>query len=194
HIVLIDDMSPDEAIARHLQMLSRLPFVDVVVNDVNLGFVGSINRALEFVPHGDVLLLNADTIVPPGFVRRLRQAAQSSSKIGTVVPLSNNSSISDFPIPHQANPLGSYEDVIELDLLSPGANRDLVVDLPSGTGFCLYITRACIDAVGHLSETFERGYLEDIDFCLRAREQGFRNICAPNVYVGHAGSRSFGEA
>jgi hypothetical protein len=110
------------------------------------------------------------------------------------VPLSNNSSVSDFPIPHQANPLGSYEDVIELDGLAQRANHDLVVDLPSGTGFCLYITRACIDAVGHLAETFERGYLEDIDFCLRAREQGFRNICAPSVYVGHAGSRSFGEA
>jgi O-antigen biosynthesis protein len=193
-IVLIDDMSPDEAITRHLQTLSRLPFVELIVNEANLGFVGSINRALEFVPHGDVLLLNADTIVPPGFVGRLRQAARGSSGIGTVVPLSNNSSISDFPIPHQANPLGSYEDVIELDLLAQRANRDLVVDLPSGTGFCLYITRACIDAVGHLAETFERGYLEDIDFCLRAREQGFRNVCAPSIYVGHAGSRSFGQA
>src|SRR5262249_41037716 len=70
---------------------------------------------------------------------------------------------------------------------------DLVVDLPNGTGFCLYISRACIAAVGHLAETFERGYLEDIDFCLRGREQGFRNVCAPNVYVGHAGSRSFGD-
>jgi GT2 family glycosyltransferase len=193
-IMLIDDMSPDEAITRHLQTLARLPFVELIVNEVNLGFVGSINRALELTADDDVVLLNADTIVPPGFVRRLRQTAQGSPDIGTVVPLSNNSSISDFPIPHQANPLGSYEDVIELDRLAQHANCDLVVDLPSGTGFCLYITRACIDAIGHLAEIFERGYLEDIDFCLRAREQGFRNVCAPSIYVGHAGSRSFGEA
>jgi GT2 family glycosyltransferase len=193
-IVLIDDASPDGAIAQHLQILSRLPFVDLIVNEVNLGFVGSINRALESVPHGDVLLLNADTIVPPGFVDRLRQAAHSTSDIGTVVPLSNNSGISDFPVPHHANALGSYEDVVEIDSLAQSANSDLIIDLPNGTGFCLYITRACIAAVGHLAEAFERGYLEDIDFCLRGREKGFRNVCAPNVYVGHAGSRSFGEA
>jgi GT2 family glycosyltransferase len=193
-LVLIDDMSPDEAIARNLQTLAHLPFVELIVNEANLGFVGSVNRALATIHNSDVLLLNADTVVPPGFVRRLQQAAQSSSDIGTVVPLSNNSSISDFPNPHQANPLGSYEDVIALDQLAQRANRDLVVDLPSGTGFCLYISRACIDAVGHLAEIFERGYLEDVDFCLRARERGFRNVCAPSIYVGHAGSRSFGEA
>jgi GT2 family glycosyltransferase len=192
-LVLIDDMSPDEAIARNLQTLAHLPFVELIVNEANLGFVGSVNRALATIHNSDVLLLNADTIVPPGFVRRLRRAAQSAVDIGTVVPLSNNSSISDFPIPHQANPLGSYADVIELDRLAQRANRDLVLDLPSGTGFCLYITRGCIDAVGHLAEVFERGYLEDVDFCLRARERGFRNVCAPSIYVGHAGSRSFGE-
>jgi GT2 family glycosyltransferase len=193
-VVLIDDASPDGAIRQHLRILSRLPFVDLIVNEVNLGFVGSINRALEFVPHCDVLLLNADTIVPPGFVGRLRQVAHSTSNIGTVVPLSNNSGISDFPVPHHVNALGSHEDVVEIDRLAQSANSHLIVDLPNGTGFCLYITRACIAAVGHLAETFERGYLEDIDFCLRGREKGFRNVCAANVYVGHAGSRSFGEA
>jgi hypothetical protein len=44
-----------------------------------------------------------------------------------------------------------------------------------------------------LSENYSRGYLEDVDFCLRARLHGFRNVCAPSVYVGHAGSRSFGK-
>ncbi|HLN11046.1 MAG TPA: hypothetical protein VK281_19085, partial [Xanthobacteraceae bacterium] len=52
--------------------------------------------------------------------------------------------------------------------------------------------RPCLDAVGILSEDFDRGYLEDVDFCLRARQLGFRNVCAPSVYVGHAGSKSFG--
>jgi GT2 family glycosyltransferase len=55
------------------------------------------------------------------------------------------------------------------------------------------VTRACLDAVGVLSSRYDRGYLEDVDFCLRAREHGFRNVCAPSVYVGHAGSRSFGS-
>jgi hypothetical protein len=55
------------------------------------------------------------------------------------------------------------------------------------------VTRACLDHVGKLSDDFGAGYLEDADFCLRARELGFRSICAPSVYVGHAGSKSFGS-
>ena len=66
-----------------------------------------------------------------------------------------------------------------------------MVDLPTGVGFCLYVTRACVEAVGPLSETYSRGYYEDVDYCLRAREAGLRNVCATGVYVGHAGSRSF---
>jgi GT2 family glycosyltransferase len=193
-VLIVDDASPDPTITEHLRSLVHLPLVEVIFNDVNLGFVGSINRALASRPDGDVLLLNADTLVPPGFVRRLQRAAQGAGDVGTVVPLSNNSGISDFPAPFHANPLGSYEDVVDLDRLAQRANYDLLIDIPNGTGFCLYITRACLSSVGHLAETFERGYLEDVDFCLRARERGFRNVCAPSVYVGHAGSRSFGEA
>ncbi len=65
------------------------------------------------------------------------------------------------------------------------------IDIPSGTGFCLYVTRACLDAIGGLATEFRNGYLEDADFGLRAREAGFRNVCAPSVYVAHLGSRSF---
>jgi hypothetical protein len=49
------------------------------------------------------------------------------------------------------------------------------------------------ECVGFLSNDYERGYFEDVDFCLRARRLGFRNVCAPFVFVGHAGSRSFGK-
>jgi hypothetical protein len=63
--------------------------------------------------------------------------------------------------------------------------------LPNGIGFCLYITRACLDAVGNLPDLYSRGYYEDVEFCLKAREIGFRNVCATGVFVGHAGARSF---
>ena len=71
------------------------------------------------------------------------------------------------------------------------ANGGGAIVLPTGIGFCLYIRRACIDAVGPLSDLYTRGYYEDVEFCLRARETGFRNVCATGVFVGHAGARSF---
>ncbi|MEO8883626.1 MAG: glycosyltransferase [Devosia sp.] len=190
-VLIVDDASPEPAISNFLKSLSSYSHVDVLTNPINLGFVGSVNRALAQLHRCDVILLNADTLVPPGFIDRLAATARTSPEIGTVVPLSNNSEISDFPISHHNNRLGTRGDVIRLDRIAASCNHGEVVDLPNGTGFCLYITRACLDALGGLSENFHRGYLEDIDFCLRARERGFRNVCAPSVYVGHAGSRSF---
>lgn len=190
-ILIVNDATPDPAIARYLSSLGSHKHVEIQTNPINLGFVASVNMALSQVPLGDVVLLNADTLVPPGFVARLAHAAHSSSDIGTVVPLSNNSEISDFPLPYRNNPLRTHLDVIQLNRIVSRCNPEKVVDLPNGTGFCLYVTRACLDAVGQLSESFHRGYFEDIDFCLRARERGFRNVCAASVYVGHAGSRSF---
>ena len=45
--------------------------------------------------------------------------------------------------------------------------------------------------MGPLSEIYQRGYYEDVEFCLRARERGFRNVCATGVFVAHAGAKSF---
>ncbi|WP_456632996.1 glycosyltransferase family 2 protein [Bradyrhizobium sp. USDA 10063] len=190
-ILAIDDASPEPELRRYLQELVAASTIDLVVNAVNLGFVGAINRALKEVPTGDVVLLNSDTIAAPGFVDRLAAVARSAPNIGTVTPLSNNGDIFSFPMPNDANPMPRYEQMLEIDRVAGIASGGDAIDVPSGIGFCLYITRACLDAVGGLSETFERGYLEDVDLCLRARAKGFRSVCAPSVYVGHHGSKSF---
>jgi GT2 family glycosyltransferase len=190
-VLAVDDASPDPAIRRYLELLAGRKLIDLLVNAQNLGFIGSVNRALAEVIQGDVILLNADTLVPPGFVERLATAAYSQTDIGTATPLSNNGDIFSFPRPGLVNPMPTYDDMVALDRAAATANATVVVDTPTGIGFCLYITRSCLDAVGGLSERFERGYLEDVDFCLRAREQGFRNVCAPSVYVAHHGSKSF---
>ena len=144
---------------------------EVMVNGRNLGFIGSVNSALERIKQGDILILNSDTIVPRGFIDRLADAARSSPDIGTVTPLSNNGEFVSFPMPNRANPVASRNEIERLDTISAKTNSGKIIDIPSGIGFCLYITRACLDEVGALSEDFARGYLEDVDFCLRARER-----------------------
>jgi O-antigen biosynthesis protein len=189
--ILVNDATPDPRIENYLVELGHQPGFELLTNATNLGFVGSVNRALERTAAGDVVLLNSDTIVPPGFLERLAAAAHFSADIGTVMPLSNNGDLAGFPVPNTVTPIGSHQEVTRLDAIAAQTNAGQVIDIPNGIGFCLYITRACLDAVGLLSEDYDRGYLEDADFCLRAREAGFRNVCAPSVYVGHAGSRSF---
>lgn len=190
-ILAIEDASPEPELQRRLSELAARGTIDLLVNETNLGFVGAINRALEHVLAGDVVLLNSDTVVPPDFVERLADVAHSAPDIGTVTPLSNNGDIFSFPLPNNLNPMQSYEGILEIDRTASVANAGVVTDVPSGIGFCLYVTRDCLNAIGALSENFERGYLEDVDLCLRARGKGFRNVCAPSVYIGHHGSKSF---
>lgn len=191
-LILIDDDSKDSSIKRLVQALAKKPRVRLLTNKHNLGFADSVNRGLAESGAGDVILLNADTIVPPGFIARLEAAARRTPDIGTITPLSNNGELTSFPVPFRSNPLGSYDEVCALDAAAAKANAGRLVDMPNGIGFCLYVTRACLKAVGALSDAFHRGYFEDVDLCLRAGELGFRNVCAADVYVGHAGSRSFG--
>ena len=191
--IVINDASPDEQIRSYLRGLAHKSGFAVLENEKNLGFVGSVNRALAHAAPGDVVFLNSDTLPPPGFVEQLSAAAHVDPSIGTVTPLSNHGEFTSFPLPFKQNELPELNRVLQLDGIARTVNHQRVVDLPSGIGFCMYVTQACRDTVGNLSDTMYRGYLEDVDFCLRAREFGFRNVCAPSVFVGHAGSRSFGD-
>jgi len=191
-LIVIDDASPNRELRVWVDLQAALRKIELIRNERNLGFAVSVNRALALCPNGDVLLLNSDTLAPPSSLDRLAEVAYSTRDIGTVTPLSNNGELTSFPQPYVVNPLGSPKEVARIDALALQANGAASVDLPNGIGFCLYITRACLDAVGPLPEIYARGYYEDVEFCLRAREKGFRNVCAVGVYVGHAGARSFG--
>ena len=177
-LIVIDDASPNPGLRVWLDFQAASRKIEFIRNERNLGFAVSVNRALALCPDGDVLLLNSDTLAPPSSLDRLAEVAYSTQDIGTVTPLSNNGELTSFPQPYVVNPLGSPEEVARLDALALQANGAASVDLPNGIGFCLYITRACLDAVGPLPEIYARGYYEDVEFCLRAREKGFRNVCA----------------
>jgi O-antigen biosynthesis protein len=191
HITVIDDCSPDADIRTLVEDGAARGMFTLVRNEENLGFARSVNRALARVVQSDVLLLNADTILPRESIDRLALAAYSEPGVATVTPLSNNGEYTSFPKPNVRNALPTKEELFALDEIATATNGRGIIDLPSGVGFCLFITRECLEEVGLLSEAYSRGYFEDVDYCLRAREIGFRNVCATGVYVGHAGTRSF---
>lgn len=191
-ILVVDDASPEPEMRPLLDRFAAAGAIRLLTNSRNLGFVRAVNRALDEVKRGDVVLLNADTVAPPGFLDRLIAASRLEPNVGTVTPLSNNGEFTSLPKPFVENPLPTQAEIDRLDQLAAQVSAGTLHDIPSGIGFCMLITRPCLDALGGLDSGIERGYLEDVDFCLRARAAGFRNVCAPFVYVGHAGSRSFG--
>jgi GT2 family glycosyltransferase len=106
--------------------------------------------------------------------------------------MSNNGSLTAYPVGGESR-VEPAEGRI-LDGLFRRLHAGQTIDLPSGAGFCLYIKRACLDAVGDFDEAaFGRGQGEDNDFCLRAAALGWRHVGAMDTFVRHAGGGSFGS-
>jgi GT2 family glycosyltransferase/glycosyltransferase involved in cell wall biosynthesis len=197
-VLVINDASPHAGLNTYVDALEQerheVPLA-VLRNDVNLGFVGTVNRGLQRTT-GDVVILNADTVVTAGWVDRLRDAATAEPDVATVTPLSNFGSICTLPrsvIEHFALD-GERPRIDECARFIREHSLRHRPEVITGVGFCMYVTRAAIDACGLLDEgTFGRGYGEEVDFCLRATRLGFRHLVEDSTFVFHHGGVSFGE-
>ncbi len=195
-LLLIDDASTDAGIAPLLAMASTWPNVRVLRNECNLGFTATVNRGLrECGDDADVVLLNADTEVGPGWLAGLRQAAWARPDHATATAVSNNAGAFSVPELERDNPVPqawSFADASRCLLQQAG---HLYPELPTGNGFCMYIRHDARREVGLLdAEAFPRGYGEENDWCQRAAALGWRHVIAGNVFVAHARSQSFGDA
>ena len=191
-ILVIDDASSDRAITAELDRLVRQRKIALLRHDRPRGFPAAANAGIQAAKGRDVVLLNSDTLVPPGWLERLRAAAYGAPDIGTVTPLSNDASILSYPGPAGQNPNPDQTATDRLDRLATRANGTAVVDIPVGVGFCLYLRRDCLNAVGLFrADLFAQGYGEENDLCLRARRLGWRNVALTGLFVGHHGSATF---
>ena len=193
--IVIDDASPTPELVRTLDDLARRKRIRLIRNQRNLGFAATANVGMRSAPKADIVLLNSDTLVAPGWLEELRSLAYSTPDIGTVTPLSNDATVVSYPNVVGDNEIPDLLSTARLDALARKVNAGTAVEIPVGVGFCLYIKRACLDAVGLFrADIFAQGYGEENDFCLRARHLGWRHVAAPGVFVAHVGGHSFGEA
>jgi GT2 family glycosyltransferase/glycosyltransferase involved in cell wall biosynthesis len=194
-VVVIDDCSPEPELSTWLRDLAATGAITLLINPVNTGFVNAVNRGMVLHPDRDVVLLNSDTEVYGDWLDRLRRHAAGDPMIGTVTPFSNNATICSYPRFMQDNPLPGGWPLAKLDALFAEVNAGQAVDIPTAVGFCMYMTRRCLEQVGYFDATlFARGYGEENDFSMRALDMGFRHLHAADVFVYHRGGVSFGVA
>jgi GT2 family glycosyltransferase len=194
-IVVIDDATPDRDLAAELTELARRRRIRLVRHSLNRGYPASANAGIRACPTRDVVLLNSDTIVAPAWLERLRAVAYAAPDVGTVSPLSNNGTILNYPRLDENNPMPDVATTLSLARQADRANRGMGIDIPVTVGFCMYLRRDCLDAVGGFrTDVFAQGYGEENDFCLRARHLGWRHVAAAGVFVAHRGAHSFGPA
>jgi len=193
--IFVDDCSTDERVAPFLRALAGdEPRVDVLRNPTNRGFSGTVNRGVEAAGSADVILLNSDARVTPGWIDGLRAAARSRPRVSTVTPLSDNAGAFSAPDMGRRNRMPVGIDERDLAVAVRRRSDCLYPEVPTGNGFCMFVSRACIDDIGVFdADAFPRGYGEENDFCLRARRAGWTHLMDDATYVFHERSASFGN-
>jgi len=180
-VIAVDNGSTDETPER----LREIPWVRVVTLASNLGYVRGNNAGIAAAPKdADVVLLNNDVeIHQDGWLGALREAAHASPDVGVagcrlVLPDGRLLHAGTYML---ADTLwGQQIGALETDVNQYERTRDV-----EGIVFaCAYLRREVLDRIGPLSESFH-SYFEDTDFCLRAREAGFRTVVCGAVTLVH---------
>lgn len=196
HLILIEDCSTDPRIRPYLRdWASARPLgqVSLLENDINLGFIGSVNRGLSrgLERGAPLVLLNSDAFVPEGWASRLL-APLIDPSVASATPMSNDAEILNAPVICQRTRLapgqGDKIDAVARTLLV-GAPP---VNLPTGVGFCMAIATAWLARLPRFDPIFGRGYGEEVDWCRSIIGLGGRHVGVPNLFVEHRGGESFG--
>lgn len=191
-IIVFNDASPDVEIHAYLQALAKAERITLIINESNLGFVATCNRAMQLHDDRDVVLLNSDTIVCDGWLDRMVACSAAAPSTASVTPFSNNATLCSYPRLAISNKLSPQLPLRDLDAIFASVNAGDSVEIPTGVGFCMLMTRVAIDAVGMFDvDAFGRGYGEENDWCMRATAQGFKHRLCGDTFVYHKGEVSF---
>lgn len=194
-VVVVDNASTDGA---PLMVRERFPAVRVIDAGANLGFSHANNIGIRATAGDLVLLLNPDTVVPPGSIDRLAGRLLAGDAVAAGPRLVDGHGHAELSFGHMYSPAREAVRKLTLALDSRGVgpvrswieratSRERYTDWV--TGACLLVRREAGDAVGWLDERYFM-YAEDVDFCAALRARGGRVLFTPAAEIVHLRGRS----
>jgi GT2 family glycosyltransferase len=196
-VIAADNASPD---ASADAVSAAFPDATVIRMESNLGFAGGVNRTWPHVGGRYWMLLNPDTVVPPGGLRELVAWMDSHPEVAIASPALADADGDDVRPTAHALPSAALviAELLRLHKLLPRNVRGRVFQGPYWTGgdnldggwvpgTAMIVRREAADRVGLPDEHFFL-YGEDIDWCWRMRRAGWRVGYCSRVVVRHAES------
>jgi GT2 family glycosyltransferase len=183
-LIIIDNNSKDNSVNNLLNYKG----IELIKNKINTGYAHACNQGAQ-VAKGELLLfLNNDTIVTRGWLVKMLECLSSNNKIavvGSKLLFPQNNTIQHAGVVlHGVLPGHIY-------YKEPGnlSFANIKKYYPAVTGACLLSRKKLFLSLGGFDEKFINGY-EDVDYCLRVWENGYKIVYCPESTVYHYGSVS----
>lgn len=203
--VVVDNGSTNDSVA---VLNKKFANVTILALEHNLGFTGGNNVGMRYaMEHGAdfVWLLNNDTFVHADGLRLVETFDEKNVGIaGSKIYFAPGHEFHKDRYSEQDrgrvfwyagglvdwdNMYASHRGVDEVD----EGQYDAAMDTPFITGCSMMIRRSVIDSVGYLDDHFYL-YLEDLDYCLRAKVHGYSLRYNPDSVIWHVNAGSTGGA
>jgi GT2 family glycosyltransferase len=197
-IVVSDNGSQDDSIAYLRASVTDAPRLSIVENWENLGFAKANNDALARCRNDYVLVLNPDCIVEPDTLERMIEVMEQHPEAGMGSCLIVNPDGSEQAgcrrfVP---TPWRSMVRVLHLHRVirnQPRFRSFTMTDLPlprtpveveAISGAFMFVRREALEPVGLMDESYFL-HCEDLDWCMRFRQAGWKILFVPQVRVVH---------
>ena len=196
-VVVVDNGSSDETLSQvGTRKITLLP------NRDNRGFAAAVNQGTRAISAEYVLLLNPDAILESG-LKALRDAcaAPGVGAAGGKLLDTHRQVQTGFAVRRLPTPLDLVLEILLVNRLWPcnPANwhyrcYDLRLDSPAEVeqpaGAFLMFRRKVWEELGGFDERFYPIWFEDVDFCKRLRDHGYRVYYEPRAVAIHRGGHS----
>jgi len=195
-IIVVDNGSTDGSVDA---VRAAWPAAEVIEMGRNAGFAAANNAGIRAGSGELVLLLNSDTIVPPGAIDALVQQLRQHADAAAAGPrLIDGEGRAEWSFGRMLTP---WTELTRMLLQTLYARRAPIVtgaieraarceshpDWVSGA--CLLVRRDAAEQAGLLDERYFM-YEEDVDFCAALRALGHRILFTPAAEVVHLRGRS----
>lgn len=201
-VIVVENNSEDDS---EEMVRTKFGWVKLLPQSVNLGFTKGHNLALGHAMGEILALLNSDTIVHPGAIAEIVKFIRSTPDAGVVGPKLLNTdgslqmSCRRFPKPMAAafrnTLLGRLfpNNKFTADYLMADSDHESVRTVDWVSGAALFISKRLYDEIGGLDEEFFM-FSEDVDYCRRCWNAGFKVYYLPSAVITHAIGRSTDKA
>jgi len=197
-VIVVDNASEDDTLTVVEKELARFPGATLIESPRNVGFARGMNVGMQHATGAHIALLNPDCFVETSTLRLMAQATEREKRIGLSGCLLLNEDGSEqagcrryIPTPWRA-----LMRVLHLKRLFRGRKRfdDFIMssealpedikDVEALSGALMMVERSALDAVGALDERYFM-HCEDLDWCIRFRNAGWRVVFVPDARAVH---------